>query len=185
MIEIDRFDPYNNRLCRNVRNALSEGFKTVLERNDMQPVRRVAGSFLEDDPPASIRTYIDNRLAAYGQVLADLCTHRPHDPLDVAFLVWDRGLFFETHEYLEQFWMTADGDHKTLLQALIRAAGAYVHLEQGNLKGAQRIAAKAMAALETLKDRLAPHADPQVLLDKLARLDPDPPKLSKTRPSMR
>jgi predicted metal-dependent hydrolase len=55
--------------------------------------------------------------------------------------------------------MTADGDDKKLLQAIIRAAGAYVHLEQGNLIGAKRIAAKAVAVLERHQDRLSPYAD--------------------------
>ncbi len=180
MSAIDRFDPFNNRLCRNVRNALSEGFKDAIQQADMQPVVRIAGFFTADAPPEAVKDYIDERLKAYAQALADIRRHPSQDPLDRAFFIWDRGLFFETHEYLEQFWMTAEGDAKRLLQAIIRAAGAYVHLEQGNLKGAGRIAAKAIAALETLQDRLSAHADPQMLLEKLRNLDPVPPKLSGT-----
>jgi hypothetical protein len=180
MNEIERFDPFNNRLCRNVRNALSESFKDVLEKRDMHAVRRIAGFFLNDPQPACVDTYINRRLAAYEQVLADISRRHLDDPLDIAVAIWDHRLFFETHEYLEQYWMTADGDEKKLLQAIIRAAGAYVHLEQGNLTGATRIAGKAVAALERLRDRLAPHADVGQLLDKLKRLDPDPPMLSGT-----
>ncbi len=180
MIDMQRFDPFNNRLCRNVRNALSEGFKDALDKQDMQPVRRIAGFFLDDGPPAVINAYIDSRLAAYEQVLAGAREHRFEDPLDLAVLIWDQGLFFETHEYLEQHWMTADGEYKKLLQAIIRAAGAYVHLEQGNLTGARRIADKALAVLERQQHQLAPHADPQRLLDKLRKLDPVPPVLAGT-----
>lgn len=180
MTEIQRFDPFNNRLCRNVRNALSEAFKEVLDQKDMQPAQRIAGFFLDDAAPAFIKAYIDNRLAAYEGVLAGIRDHRLHDPLDVAMLIWDHRLFFETHEYLEQYWMTAAGDEKKLLQAIIRGAGAYVHLEQGNLTGARRIADKALAVLEQQQDRLAPHADPQLLLDKLRKLDPVPPTLAGT-----
>jgi len=175
MMEIDRFDPFANRQCRDVRNALSEGFKDALDQRKMQPVRRIAVFFQDEELPPVVRTYIDKRLAAYEQVLADIRKVQAPDPLDVAVLIWNRRLFFETHEYLEQFWMAAAGDEKRLLQALIRAAGAYVHLEQGNLAGARRIADKAIAGLERLKDRLAPHADPHLLLDKLRRLDPTPP----------
>jgi hypothetical protein len=178
MMELERFDPFNNRLCRNVRNALSEGFKAVLEQHDMQPVMRVAGFFLDDAPPAVVKAYIDKRLAAYQRVLTAMGDRHFTDPLGLALLIWDQELFFETHEYLEEHWMGASGDEKALLQALIRAAGAYVHLEQGNLTGARRIADKALAVLERQQLRLAPHADPRLLLDKLRRLDPVPPKLA-------
>lgn len=180
MIDIERFDPFNNRLCRNVRNALSEGFKDGLDKNDLQPVQSIAGFFLDDAPPAVVKVYIDDRLTAYAQVLADVTKNRSDDPLDIAFLIWNRGLFFETHEYLEPFWMTATGDEKKLFQAIIRAAGAYVHLEQGNLTGARRIADKAVAVIERQQDRLAHYADPQVLLDKLKKLDPVPPRFAGT-----
>lgn len=178
MNEIDRFDPFNNRLCRNVRNALSEGFKDVLDKRDMHPVRRITSFFLNNPQPACVNDYINRRLAAYDQVLGDVSRRHFDDPLDIAMVIWDQGLFFETHEYLEQYWLTADGDEKKLLQAIIRAAGAYVHLEQGNLIGATRIAGKAIGPLERFRDRLTPHADVELLLDKLKTLDPIPPVLS-------
>ncbi|WP_372679436.1 DUF309 domain-containing protein [Desulfosarcina sp.] len=180
MIDRQRFDPFNNRLCRNVRNALSENFKEVLKQNKMQPVRRVAAFFQNDPLPPCVRSYIDQRLAAYEQVLANVRDHQRDHPLGTAVEIWDQHLFFETHEYLEPYWMTADGDEKKLLQAIIRAAGAYVHLEQGNLTGARRIADKAVAVLEVHQDRLAPYADPRLLLDKLRSLDPTPPMLAGT-----
>jgi predicted metal-dependent hydrolase len=178
MMDSERFDPFNNRLCRNVLNALSENFKQVLEQKKMQPVRRVADFFLSDPLPPCVRKYIDERLAAYEQVLANVHNHQLGHPLEIAVAIWDQRLFFETHEYLEQHWMTADGEEKKLLQAIIRAAGAYVHLEQGNLTGARRIAAKAVAVLEVHQDRLTPYADIRLLLAKLRSLDPKPPLLA-------
>ena len=175
MAAIQQFDPFNNRLCRNVRNALSEGFKDALERNDMQPVRRIAGFFGDDALPQVVREYIDARLSAYAKVLAELHGTEIDDPLDVAVRIWNHRLFFETHEYLESFWMSAKGEEKRLLQAFIRAAGAYVHLEQGNLSGARRIADKAISVLIDQQDRLALHLDPQLLLERLTSLDPVPP----------
>ncbi len=180
MIDSDRFDPFNNRLCRNVRNALSENFNKVLAQKKMQPVRRAARLFLNDPLPLCVRRYIDHRLAAYAKVLANVRDHQLDHPLEIAFAIWDQHLFFETHEYLEPHWMTADGEEKKLLQAIIRAAGAYVHLEQGNLTGAKRIAAKAVAVLALHQDQLAPYADPQLLLAKLRSLDPAPPMLTGT-----
>lgn len=180
MVDIERFDPFNNRLCRNVRNALSESFKAVLTEKQISPAQRTAGFFFGEPLPTCVKDYIDSRLAAYQSVLTDVCSKDLDDPLAVAVVIWDRRLFFETHEYLEQHWITATGEDKQVFQAVIRAAGAYVHLEQGNLNGAKRIAAKAIAVLEKHQDRLAPYASPQVLLAKLRALDPVPPKLAGT-----
>ena len=178
MNEINQFDPFNNRLCRNVRNALSEGFKDALERMALEPVQRTAGFFLDGDLPDVVRDYIDKRMTAYEGVLTDLRSCPGDDPLDIAPRIFNRRLFFETHEYLETFWLAAEGDQKRLLQALIRAAGAYVHLEQGNRSAARRIAAKALQGIEQHRQRLTPYFDPQLLLDKLRSLDPDSPRLS-------
>jgi hypothetical protein len=178
MIEPNRFDPFNNRLCRNVRNALSEGFKSALETKELQPVQKIAGFFLDEHQPASVRLYIENRLAAYERVLAMVLDNHLEQPLTIAMVIWDQGLFFETHEYLETFWMEAAGEERALLQALIRAAGTYVHLEQGNLIAARRISDKAIPILEEKQTLLTGSADVKLLLCKLKSLDPDPPKLS-------
>ena len=182
MIEPKRFDPFNDRLCRNVRNALSEGFKSSLEQKDLQPVLRIAGFFLDQHPPASVRSYIESRLVAYEKVLGKILGRRTDQPLEIAMVIWDHRLFFETHEYLETFWMKAAGDEKALLQALIRAAGTYVHLDQGNLVGARRISAKAIPVIEEKQALLAGCADVKLLLRKLKALDPDPPKLLRKGP---
>jgi uncharacterized protein len=180
MVAIDRFDPFNDRLCRKVRNALAEGFKYALKKGDMRPLRAMADTFLRDLPPACIETYIRRRLAAYEKVLAEVSVRLLKHPLDIAVVIWDRQLFFETHEYLEPYWMDAADDEKRLFQSMIRAAGTYVHLEQGNRKGAERIAGKAIAGLARTGERLAPFADPQLLIKKLSELDPIPPKLAGT-----
>ena len=173
----DRYDPFNNRLCRNVRNALSESFRSALEKKDLQPVHDVAQIFLDEPLPAYVSDYIHRRLSAYEKVLETLMSKHLANPLDIAMVIWDRQLFFETHEYLEPHWMAATGKKKRLLLALIRAAGVYVHLEQGNIGAARRIAEKAIEGLLQDKDRLTAHADPQRLLDKLKTLDPVPPTL--------
>jgi hypothetical protein len=180
MKPIDRFDPFNSRLCRNVRNALSEHFKTALEKKDLQPVHRIARHFLTAPQPTCVSDYIHNRLAAYESVVSELKEKDFADPVEIALVIWDRQLFFETHEFLEPHWMAATGDEKRFFQALIRAAGTYVHLEQGNLSAARRMAKKAIKGLTQGMARLAGHADPQRLLDKLNRLDPVPPVLAGT-----
>lgn len=175
MSPIERFDPFNDRLCRNVRNALSEAFKSAVEEKDLHPVGCVAQLFFDQTLPACVSDYIHQRVATYEAVLAELDAKAITDPLDIALVIWHRRLFFETHEFLEPYWLVASGDEKRLLQALIRAAGMYVHLEQGNLAAAKRIAAKAIDGLARGTDRLANHTDPQCLLEKLKTLDPVPP----------
>lgn len=176
MMESEHFDPFNDRLCRNVRNALSESLPEVIRQKDIAPARRIAGIFLADSPPGRASVYIHRRLAAYQAVLDTLAAGPCETPIGVAFAIWRKGLFFETHEYLESFWMAARGSQKALLQALIRAAGADVHREQGNRKAARRIAGKAIPELEKQRDRLARYTDPDHLIDKLQRLAPDPPR---------
>jgi hypothetical protein len=178
MSQTIRFDPFNSRLCRNVRNALCEGFKSALSVKELQPVKRVAGFFREEPQPAHVRTYIDDRLEAYEKVLTEVIDLRLEHPLDIAMKIWDCRLFFETHEYLETFWLGAKGEEKALLQALIRAAGTYVHLEQGNQTGAKRISSKAIPVLKEKRSLLDGHADAELLLTKLNALDPEPPRLS-------
>ena len=177
---MERFDPFNDRLCRNVRNALSEAFKLAIKENDLQPLDHVADLFLQETLPAHVVDYIKQRIATYETVLSELDAKALSDPLTIALVIWDRRLFFETHEYLEPYWLAASGDEKRLLQALIRFAGTYVHLEQGNLAAAKRISVKAAHGLCQVRDRLALYADPKRLLDKLATLDPVPPTLSGT-----
>jgi hypothetical protein len=175
---MERFDPFNDRLCRNVRNALSEAFKEAIKENDLQPVDHVADLFLQETLPAHVIDYIQQRVTTYAAVLSELDAKALADPLAIALVIWDRRLFFETHEYLEPYWLVARGDEKRFLQALIRFAGTYVHLEQGNLSAARRISVKAAHGLSQVMDRLALYADPKRLLDKLTALDPVPPTLS-------
>ncbi|BBO82807.1 hypothetical protein DSCO28_33730 [Desulfosarcina ovata subsp. sediminis] len=176
--DADRFDPFNDRLSRDVRNALSVAFVDALERNELPPVHRIAEFFMDDALPEAIKAYIQARVKAYARVLADISDRHLDDPIDIAMAIWDRGLFFETHEFLEQYWLPATGEKKKLFQALIRAAGTYVHMEQGNLRSAGRIAAKAIHGLERTQALLAVHTDPKPLIDKLRQLDPVPPRLS-------
>ena len=178
MNRADRFDPFNSRLCRNVRNALSEGFRKALAQRRILPVQRVAETLSEDRLPAYVIAYLNHRMALYRQTLADLCARQLNQPLAVALAIWDRGLFFEMHEYLEPYWMAATGDEKKFLQALIRAAGVYVHLGRGNLSAARRLAGKAVAVLDSCPDRLAPFTSPQILSSALRSLDPSPPRLT-------
>jgi len=63
--------------------------------------------------------------------------------------LFNAGRFFECHEVWELVWQQSAGVKKTLLQALIQSAAALLHLERGNLRGAQSVWAKARARFQT------------------------------------
>jgi CheY-like chemotaxis protein len=51
----------------------------------------------------------------------------------------NRGEFFEAHETLEHAWMSETGAGRELLRSLIQVAVAYLQIERGNRRGAQKI----------------------------------------------
>ena len=67
----------------------------------------------------------------------------PDAPLDAALaaaaVLFDAGLYFETHEALEPYWMRAEGGDREALQGLIQVAVGFQHLANGNLGGARAL----------------------------------------------
>jgi predicted metal-dependent hydrolase len=67
--------------------------------------------------------------------------------------LFNAGRFFACHEVLEELWLASNGDQRTLLHALIQAAAALHHRQNGNTKGAASVYVRARQKLE----RLPPH----------------------------
>jgi len=67
----------------------------------------------------------------------------PDAPLDVALdaagALFDAGLYYEVHEWLEQYWLEAGGSDREALQGLIQVAVALEHLARGNARGARSL----------------------------------------------
>ena len=160
------FDPFQDRLSRDIRNDLSASLLACIEERSTGAARVVAERFLAADPAPVYRVYIAERLVRYGRFLEQLEALGP-DPLRQAFALWDLGLYFEVHEVLEQAWLRADGEEKTLLQALIRAAGVVIKRECGFWEAAAKMAAKARPVLAAHRDRLAAYTDAEGLLRTL------------------
>ena len=59
--------------------------------------------------------------------------------LAAAAVLFDAGLYFETHEALEPYWMRAEGGDRETLQGLIQAAVGFQHLANGNVGGARAL----------------------------------------------
>lgn len=171
------FNPFEDRLSRDIRNDLSESIIEVISLRSMSPAVKVAGSYYAQGVAQVYRQYIETRLARFQGVLSEL----PPDAtlLLTASLLWDSGLYFEVHEILEPAWMAATGDEKLLLQALIRAAGVYINLEMGYRERAAKICAKSLPVLRKYCNDLQRDLNADALVDSLERLSATPPILAK------
>jgi len=172
------FDPFQNRLCRNVRNDLSESLIKCIEAGDIGPAREAARKYLRDDPESLILPYINTRIDRYHKILDQILSAgiSINDTYTIAALLWNQELFFEVHEWLEKKWHASDGPEKKVIQTLIRAAGTYVHLELRRTASARKIGAKALAGLMKHKASVPDIIDVDLLIEKIKTLDPAPPK---------
>lgn len=173
------FNPFTDRLCRDIRNDLSKALMTSLHHLDPAPAQKIADQYLAANQQPIYKNYIDERMKRYRKVLQLIDHNQIEEPLPRALVLWDEELFFEVHELLEHAWMDASGETKLIYQAIIRAAGMYVQLDRDNQKGAASMAAKALEVLERNRSALKNAFDIDLLLLKLRGVDPVPPKLTK------
>lgn len=170
------FQPFTDRLSRDIRNDLSESLVVTLQENSLSPSKNVAERYRQQQLANCYEVYIEKRLESYSRALEKIA-HGNSDPLYQGLVLWDEQLFFEVHEILEHAWMKAEGEEKLFLQAMIRAAGVYIKLEAGYEGPAERIAAKALPVLQKNKTRLALYTNPDLLITALQKMPQRPPKL--------
>lgn len=174
-----KFEPFQDRLSRDIRNDLSRAFAEGLVRKSLEPVKTVAEGYLKQGIAACYEEYIHDRLHRYSLALEKTReTAAPVDTFTTALILWNLQLFFEVHEILESAWRSVEGDEKMILQALIRAAGVYIKLEHGYREPAQKMAVKALPVLLKHTKFLSRYFDPAVLLESLEDLNQPPPILS-------
>jgi len=65
--------------------------------------------------------------------------------------LFNAGLFFECHEYLEDIWRASEGTERDFYHGIIQAAAAFYHFEKGNLHGTATLLAKAVRKLEAYR----------------------------------
>jgi predicted metal-dependent hydrolase len=68
---------------------------------------------------------------------------------------FNRGLFFECHETLEDLWQGIRGRGRSFFQGLIQLAVGFYHLDNGNLKGGASQLDKGLRNLEGYGSRFA------------------------------
>lgn len=176
MAEITAFNPFVDRLSRDIRNGLSRSLAACLECGSITPAERIADGFLAADPGQIYVRYIKERLRRYGRAV-DTIGQGPDDPFWKGFVLWDLELFFEMHEVLEHAWYTAEGDTRLIMQALIRAAGVYIKLECGLTPQARKIAEKSLAVLDLHRPFLDRYFPSDRLLEPLRSGRMPPPRL--------
>ena len=174
-----RFDPFQSRVCRNIRNELSKIFMEAIHSRDLAPSYAVAKKYAQEGAEQSIKEYISNRIERYSVIITQMQSANiaEDETYFIVLLLWDKELFFEIHEWLEPKCLKAIGTEKSILQALIRAAGTYILLEYGRDEGAKKMAAKAVAALLQHTKLLPDFLNSELLIAKLKAVDPIPPKL--------
>lgn len=170
------FDPFEDRLSRDIRNDLSASLSRVIAVQDIAPAREVADRYFRQQCAPVYREYIQARLAGYGKFL-DCIRQGAKDAFRQALFLWDQRLFFEVHEVLEHEWLQAEGEEKRVLQGMIRAAGVYIKLESGYRDAALKIAGRALPVLEEHREFLARYFKPEKLYRHLKDLNLPPPQL--------
>ncbi len=174
------FEPFQDRLSRDIRNGLSRALSQALAEGDMAPIETLAESLIAQNLSRCYCAYIESRLERYRQAFTHIHNGQK-DPFRQGLILWDLQLFFEVHEVLEHAWYHALGNRKLLLQAMIRAAGVYIKLEYGYTRQAAKMADKAREVLEKNVDVLREYFAPEELLIALRTLNPVPPILLKTK----
>jgi predicted metal-dependent hydrolase len=147
-----------------------------LEDSDPEHFRKAAKEVLASDFTPAHRRYVRDRLSRYEEAFCEAQQNGFRDSFRQALILWDKRLFFEAHECLETAWQKARGDNRMAIKGLIKAAGVYLHMEQGHEQAAKTLAGKALALLQEHGPRLSPTLDLRELFEKLKRQDPVPPQ---------
>ncbi len=170
------FNPFEDRLSRDIRNKLSEKFAKAVETDNTDELILIFAGYRRQRLAEHYVDYIKNRHALYMQAL-EMIQGKITDPIHQGIVLWNLGLIFEVHEILEHVWYSATGDMKATLQALIRASGVYIKREYGFYESAARIATKAIPILEANRHILKEYFKPDILISALRNSEVMPPTL--------
>ena len=174
---VAKFDPFTNRLSRDIRNTLSEALMVALARMEPSAYRNEADGWLAQNPTATLVEYIQDRLRRYDCVFDQIKSGALNEPLLQSLVLWNNGLFFEFHDRVEGIWKQATGDRRQALKGLIKAAGVYIHSEFNHGQAVTRLAEKSYILIRQYSHCLAVIENLDALLKALKNLDSQPPRL--------
>ncbi len=173
-----KFDPFNDRLSRDIRNTLSTALVGELRGDGRLRLQDVALRWLSKVGDAAYQSYIRQSMAAYDRVLRQVQSDGVQDPCLQAVVLWNAKLFFEVHELLESVWLGTGGRQRKALGGLIQAAGVFVHRGRNHYKAAQGLARRAMKNLEGAAPYLGFIEELAPLVASLRDATAAPPKLT-------
>jgi predicted metal-dependent hydrolase len=137
------FDPYKDRLARDIRNSLSSALVEELTGNTAGLLSTVADEWIAMAPGLKYKTYIESRLALYHRAIDQIRARHVLDIRYQAIYLWNLDLFFEMHELLETLWQKAHEPERSALKGWIQAAGVYIHFKRGKVDAARGLARRA------------------------------------------
>ena len=171
------FDPFSDRLARDIRNSLSSALIAELTGDSEGAVAQTADQWKRRDPSPVHRDYIRMTLDRYRQVSNEILSLEIRESRFQAVLLWNAGLFFELHELLETVWHDARDTDRIALKGFIQAAGAYVHSLRGKPQAARGLAERARGNLLAGSPALGFIANLDDLIQGLREPSQPPPRL--------
>ena len=164
-------------MSRDIRNTLSEAFVDALSQMAPTAYQAAAEKWLAGKPAPAYVNYIQDRLHRYDNALEQIKSTCLHDARMQSLVIWNHGLFFEFHDHLERIWQQTSGDEHEALKGLIKAAGAYIHMESNRQRAAERLSTKSVNLIRRYSHCLTFIANLDVLTESIKNLNPIPPKL--------
>jgi len=103
------------------------------------------------------RDYFHRQVRRLASTLTALDRQRPGGTRATALrrgvALFNAGLFFECHEFLEGIWRATAGPDRDFYHGIIQVAAAFYHFEKGNQHGARTLLGKAVAKLQRYRPR--------------------------------
>ncbi|MCP3875250.1 MAG: DUF309 domain-containing protein [Desulfobacteraceae bacterium] len=172
------FDPFENRLCRDIRNTLGAGFIKAIQANNIKSFYSTIKPYQLKKTKNHINSYVHHRINCLKNTFDLMTRHhiQPDDFFSISIVLWNFELFFEFHEWMEKKWLTAHGNNKKAFQALILSAIVYEQLLYGRIIPAKKVAAKALMLFDQYKSHVPKPFNADLLISKLTELDAPAPK---------
>lgn len=162
------FDPYNDRLARDIRNSLSSALTKELTGNANGLLSAVAEDWKVMASAPKYKTYVESRLAVYRRAIDEIRARQVIDTRYQAIYLWNLGLFFEMHELIETIWLKAHEPERSALKGWIQAAGVYIHFKRGKVDVARSLARRAQMYLREGRSYLGFISNLDQLIEALA-----------------
>ncbi len=145
---MEKFDPYSDRLARDIRNSLSSALVQEITWDAAGSLSTAADVWLAKAPAPIYQSYIKDRLVLYRRALDQIRDGQIEDTRQQAICLWNLDLFFEMHELLETIWHQSRDPERSALKGWIQAAGVYVHFQRGKQDAARGLAKRAVKHLQ-------------------------------------